>query len=116
VGVHGQLALDDVAASAVWLVAPVEALQFAAVSVDVAAADVAALVDLDAAVDFVAAVVAAVVPVVPVAMQAPRTAVATTDAAPAATRDRAAGRRRRARFGMGCSFVSLMAPIIRDRR
>jgi hypothetical protein len=90
----------------VLLVEPVEALQLEAVSVDVEALVAFEAVALEAA-------VVAVVAVVPAAMEAPRIAVATTLAAPAATRDRAAGRRRRARFGMGCSFVSLMASIIR---
>ena len=100
-GVHGQLALDEVAAGAVAFVEPVEAVQLDAVSVEVdelAAVDACVDFTVD---DFAAAVVAVVVAVVPVAMQAPRTAVARTLAAPAATRERAAGRRRPDRLGIG---------------
>lgn len=98
------------------LVDPVDAVQFEDVSVEVV--DVVEAVPDFAVDDFAAAVldtpdvVAVVAVVVPAAMQAPSTAVATTLAAPAATRERAAGRRR-GRLGLGCSGCSLMAPIIR---
>jgi hypothetical protein len=102
-----------VAAADVLLVEPVEAAQFEDVSVEVVE------VVLDFAVDDFAPavfdapdVVAVGAVVVPAAMQAPSTAVATTLAAPAATRERAAGRRRD-RFRLGCIGCSLMAPIIR---
>ena len=95
------------------LVEPVEAVQFDDVSVEVD--DFVADDDVDAAVLAVPEVpdVVAVVAVVPAAMHAPSTAVATRLAAPAATRDRAAGRRRCVRFGMGVGACSLMGPIIR---
>ena len=95
---------------------PVEAVQFDAVSVELEVVDLAAD-DFDAAVVEVPDVpeVVAVVAVVPDAMQAPSTAVARRLAAPAATRERAAGRLRRDRFGMGFAWVSLMGPIIRIR-
>ena len=99
------------------LVAPVEAVQLDDVSVEVEVVDVDTLLDF-AVGDFAVAVldvpdVAAVeAAVVPAAMQAPSTALATTLAAPAATRDRAAGRRRD-RFGVGWVGSSLMGPIIR---
>lgn len=103
---------------AVLLVEPVEAVHDEDVSVVVD--DVEAVLDFVAD-DFEAAVLAApevpdvvaVVAVVPAAMHAPSAAVATRLAAPAATRDRAAGRRRRTGFGMGVGRVSLMGPIIR---
>jgi hypothetical protein len=115
VGVHRQLALDEVAAVAAALVEPVEAVQSEAVSVEVEVGVV------DVAVDFDAAVVVASVPfevvavVVPDAMPALSTAVATRLAAPAAMRERAAGRRRRDRVGMGGTRGSFMGPIIRIR-
>lgn len=98
------------------VVLPVEAPQLSdddAVEVGVlvldAVADEAAVAAL--AVDFVDFVLVAVAPVLvaPVAMQAPRTAVAATLATPVSTRDRAAGLRRRGRGLVG--FV--MATIIR---
>jgi hypothetical protein len=104
---------------AVLLVEPVEAVQDEDVSVEVVVVVEAVLDfvddDFDAAVPDVPEVpdVVAVVAVVPAAMQAPSTAVATRLAAPTATRDRAAGRRRRARFGMEVGGCSLMGPIIR---
>jgi ribosomal protein L10 len=102
VGIHGQLALDELAAVDVLLEEPVEAVQFDAVSVEVDVVDLpadafaAAVVELPEVPEVVA-----VVAVVPDAMQAPSTAVARRLAAPAATRERAAGRLRRDRFGMG---------------
>jgi hypothetical protein len=116
VGVHRQLALDEVAAVAVVLVEPVAAVQFGDVSVEVD--DVDAVFDFDAAVDVAPVpldVVAVVAAVVPEAIQAPSTAVATRLAAPAVTRERAAGRRRRDRFGMGGTRGSCMGSIIRIR-
>ena len=96
------------------LVEPVDAVQFDVVSVEVDDVDLA-VVDFDAAVVDAPDVpeVLAVVAVVPDAIQAPSTAVATRLAAPAATRERAAGRRRRDRFGMGNASCSLMSTIIR---
>jgi hypothetical protein len=112
--VHDQLAVDEVAAEVVLLVDPVDAdhVAFELVEVDV---DVEPeVLDFDAAaVVFVAAVDAVVVDAVPVAMQAPSTAVATTLAAPAVTRDRAAGRRRaRCRLvDVGCSLMPTIMRI-----
>jgi hypothetical protein len=96
-----------------WIVLPVEALQsFDEVAVDEelpvlvpVLAEVAAAVDFA---DFMAVPFEETV-VAPVAMQAPRTAVAATLATPVSTRDRAAGLRRRGRGLVG--FV--MATIIR---
>jgi hypothetical protein len=103
--VHDQLALDDVAALAVRLVGPVEADHDDAP------------VEVDPEVDVVAcSVVDAVVDVVPAAMPAPSSAVAIRLAAPAATRDRAAGRRRRGRCGVGDAGCGFMPSIIRRGR
>jgi hypothetical protein len=59
------------------------------------------------------AVVAGDVDAAPVAMHAPSTAVASTLAVPAATRERAAGRRRRDRSGGEGAKCSLMRAIMR---
>jgi hypothetical protein len=75
-------------------------------------------VDFDA-VDLVvplAAVVVVLMVAVPAAMHAPSVAVASRLATPAATRERAAGRRRRGRAGIGCIWSSLMSDSLRARR
>jgi hypothetical protein len=78
---------------------PVEAVD---VDVEVVDVDVEA-VDFDA--DDLVVPVAVVVVAAPVAMHAPSVAVARRLATPAATRERAAGRRR---FWVGCIWSSLM--------
>jgi hypothetical protein len=112
VRVHDQLALVDVAALADELVDALDADHDddASVEVDVDGDfDVLARFAAEAVVD---APDAPPLDVAPVAMHAPSTAVATTLAAPAAIRDRDAGRRRRrgwpAAKASGCSFMRCM--------